>query len=109
MWQTKQIVNETRGCEHDRSAIHLPPAARENLHDRVNHEAGGEAISDVEGEDHHRDGDERRHELGEVIELDAAHGVEHQRADRDQRRAICESQLLQRLDERDEEERDGEE
>ena len=109
MGQTEQIVNETRGGEHDRPGLDLPGAAVEEFHDRVDDEAGGEAVGDVEGEDHHGDGDECGNELSEVVELDTTHGVEHQCADRDQRGAVGEAELLQRLHERDEEERDGEE
>src|SRR5437868_12308928 len=51
--QSEDVVDQTEDGQHDRAAVNLPHAAGEKLHDRIEHQAGGQSVRDVVSKNHH--------------------------------------------------------
>ena len=94
---------------HHRAAVDLPAPARGELEDRIENQAGGQPVGDVVGEDHHRRWWRTRARARSGRRSRSRDGAHHEHADRDEGRTVGVAELLQRLDERDEEQRDNEE
>src|ERR1051326_5268224 len=108
MRQPEHVIDDADRRKPRRAEVHFAHMPRQQLHQRMQHQPRRQPIGDVVGEHHHRDRGEGGGELGEVAEVDAAHRVEHQHAHGHERGAVGEAELLQRLDQRGEEQRERE-
>ena len=107
MRYAEAVVDEADRGEEDGAGGDFVEAAGQKLEDWMDDEAGGETVGDVEAEGDHDQGDEGGDCFGEIVPFDLANRTKHHRPHGDEGRAVCVTEMLEWLDERDNEKGGG--
>src|SRR5437867_4001669 len=93
MRQSEEVIDQAENRQNDGAGVVLARTSGQKVHDWGEHQAAGQSVSDVVGERHYGDGDESGNQLGQVVERDPPDRLQHQHANRDQRRPVGEAKL----------------